>query len=910
MAVRKHDSEIIAIAEGRASSLGKASNRNISWEQFYKMLSNVSRTGETQKAYLALLKEEQDRLKSVSGWILGGPVDAGRRRRKLIEKRSLVTLDCDDMTPELLQEIKSGVNPICKYEFIAHTTRKHRPDKPRLRIYLLPEAPFDSDQYDAVSRILAEKIDPTMDSVDDVSFRSAQMMFKPTASRNQEYLIWQNPGEKVNTDDLLKSFRADWTDYRNLPYSEARGQRRRTSEKAENPLAKNGIVGAFCRAYTVEEAMEKFIPGIYLPGDDAGSKPRYSYAAGSTSNGVVVEDDGLFIYSHHGTDPCGEKLCNAFDMVRIHKFGDKDEDFDKEGKNPRDWPSFKEMAEFVTEDPLVKGQLLANRVDVEEMFEDISDEDDEAVEDLAAGGSTVDDEIAEILAAPRQSALPDLTSATRPAKPKKGWPQTELELDQNGQIKPSIHNIATILCNDPRMWSAIGLNQFTNKMAIRRSIKTKLPMVPKIEAEDPINGSEVTDTHDIAIKMILESPSGKGKSGWGLKVARSDVHDAMIAVGNRWAFHPVKEYLERIIWDGTPRIDHMVTEVLGCPADVPYYRDAIRLAMIASIARIYNPGHKWDHVPILSGAQGIRKSTFLRALYSFAWTGDLTAQMASDKDAVEQMLGMWALEMPELANMRRSESEDTKAFVTFQVDRVRLSYDRRMSTFKRQCVFWGTTNAEDYLKDPTGNRRFWPIEVTVDQIDTEWVESNRDQLWAEAVVLWRQMAVEAGDYRRIKLTLEGESLAEAERLQELHREEDATENLSAQIEEWADQTMPLSQFLSDTPEALAELDSFEGEPIVRRTVLSARMVAAEFVGLTKERLAANRATETSVGHSLSKMKGWVRHDQRMVMRGYGKLRVYTRIGATPLDIVNGYEIVGHTGLGSPPSIESDEDSIL
>lgn len=888
----KFSNQTIGIAEGRAISLGKAKNRKLSWAMFGKELADPQRTKERQKQFFNLPKEEQDKLKAVNGWILGGEIEGDRRKRASIKQRDLVTFDCDEISPELVEEIKMGVNPICEFEFFAHSTRKNTKEEPRIRFYLLCEKPVLPEQYDAVSRILAEKIDPSMDSVDDVSFRLAQMMFKPTVSRDQEYVFWHNPGVRVNPKKVLDTFRLDWRDYTNLPYSDARGQRRKTQDKAEDPTTKRGPVGAFCRAYSVEEAMAEFIPDVYLEGDTSGSKPRYSYSEGTTSNGVVVEDDGLFIYSHHGSDPCGETLVNAFDMVRIHRFDHLDEK-KKDGSSPKDWPSYKALVELVSDNALVKAELLADRVDVDEMFDDISD-DDEIAEELAADGDhDIDDEIADILKPATGAGLPDLSIHKKPPKPKKGWPQRELELDQNGMIKSTTPNIATIIGNDPRMWGSIGRNLFTNKIASRRSIKTKLKMVPEIVVEDRQNGEDWTDLHDVTIRAILEAESGQKKAGWGMKVARGDVQDAILLVGQRWRFHPVIEYYEGLTWDGTPRVERLFIDYLGTE-DLPYFRDTARLFMIASVARVYNPGHKWDHAPILQGEQGIRKSSFIKFLFGKAWAGELTAHMASNKDAVEQMLGKQCLELPELANMRKSESEDVKAFMTFEEDRVRLSYDRRMSTFKRQCVFMGTTNAEEYLKDPTGNRRFWPIRVMVKLIDTFKLAANRDQLWAEAVHLWRQAALEAGDYRDIQLALKGEALLTALELQNEAREENSTEATAEQIKAWLDLEMPLSQFLSGDG-ALADLDDFDGEPIVRRTKTIPRQAAVEGLGIPSERMAQNKLLDANIGNAMLSVEGWKKTGQRVSINPYGRGRTYVREGASFSDIAQGYEVVGHTG---------------
>lgn len=648
--------------------------------------------------------------------------------------------------------------------------------------------------------------------------------------------------------------------------------------------------------------MAEFIPDVYLPGDTSGAKPRYSYADGTTSNGVVVEDDGLFIYSHHGSDPCGETLVNAFDMVRVHRFDHLDEK-KKEGSSPKNWPSYKALVELVADNPLVKAEMLADRVDVNEMFDDISD-DDEIAEELAADGDhSIDDEIAGLLQPARGEGLPDTSVYSKPPKPKKGWPQRELELDQNGMIKATVPNIATIIGNDPRMWGAIGRNMFTNKIASRRSIKTKLKMVPEVIVEDRHNGEDWTDLHDITVKAIIEAESGKKKPGWGVKVTRGDVQDAILLVGQLWRYHPIIEYYERLTWDGTSRVERLFVDYLNTP-DTAYYRDTARMFLMAAVARVYNPGHKWDHAPILQGEQGIRKSSFIKSLFSKPWAGELTAHMASNKDAVEQMLGKQCLELPELANMRKSESEDVKAFMTFEEDRVRLAYDRRMSTFKRQCVFLGTTNAEEYLKDPTGNRRFWPIRVSVRLIDTRKLEDNRDQLWAEAVHLWRQEAERAGDYRDIHLALTGEAEKTAKVLQDAAREENSTEATSEQIKDWLDNEMPLSLFMAGDG-ALSDLDNFEGEPIVRRTTTIPRQAAVEGLGIPAERMAQNKTLDASIGNAMLNVEGWTKMGKRIPIHPYGRGRGYVRSGATPKEIALGYQIVGHTGDKTP-----SDDNIL
>ena len=903
----KFASQIVGIAEGRATSLGKATNRKMPWSLFGKEMSNPVRTNEKFKAFMQLPKVEQDVLKAAPGWLLGGVVEAGRRRGAQIGTRSLVTLDCDEMTPELFSDIFEGQNAICEYEFFAHTTRKHTAEHPRIRIYILPTGDFPSEKYGPVSRIIAEQVDPSMDSVDDVSFRAAQMMFKPSCAKDQEFHGWHNPGKLVDVDAILDGFRLDWRDYKNLPFSASRGQRRNTADKAENPLSKHGLVGAFCRAYTVEEAMAEFIPDVYIPGDDSGAKPRYSYSEGSTTNGVVVEDDGLFIYSHHGTDPCGETLCNAFDMVRIHLFDKRDEK-KPENSNPKNWPSYKALEELVADDKAVKTELLADRIDVDAMFDDISDPDD--ADEARDEHSDADDIIADLLAPSKQDGLPDLSKYERPTKPVKNWHLDELSLDKNGAIIPSVPNIATIIMNDPRMHGSIARNELSGQIAVRRTISSKLKIVPKITVEDRQNGEDWTDLHDYSIRAMLEAESGKDKPGWGIRVTDRDLNAAVVLVAQRNRFHPAIEYFESLQWDGVSRIDTLWTDYMGTP-DTPYYRETSRLFLLAVVCRVFNPGHKWDHAPILKGGQGIRKSTFTKVLFGAPWSGELTAQMSSSKDAVEQMLGKLCLELPELATMRRGEVNDVKEFMTLVEDRVRLSYDRRMSTFRRQVVFLGTTNADAYLKDDTGNRRFWPITVNPDLtfIPTDRVAADRDQIWAEAYAVWRELAMERG-YKNIPLVLSKGATVEARQYQEMAQEEDNTDAMAELIREYLRTPTPLSQFLADSGEDIPDFDVIGGEPLVIPVVVTPLQVAIEVFQDDRSKVTSNRMRLAQVGAAMRKLEEWNRSGARRRIPGIGQGHVYELKGRTGSEAELRYRVVGSTGIGYNPDIETDDDDVL
>ena len=207
------------------------------------------------------------------------------------------------------------------------------------------------------------------------------------------------------------------------------------------------------------------------------------------------------------------------------------------------------------------------------------------------------------------------------------------------------------------------------------------------------------------------------------------IMDAAMEISRREQFHPVRDYLERLEWDGVARVDTTLKRYIEAVAPEPYLSDVSRKLLVAMIARVYEPGVKFDYMPILEGIQGVGKSTFARILASDDWFLDELPDIR-DKDAVMNLQGIWLVEMGELKNLRYSEVETIKAFVSRQYDRVRPHFGRMRMDFPRQCVFLGTTNSDEYLKDKTGNRRFWPVEVG--QCDFKALIRDRDQILAEA----------------------------------------------------------------------------------------------------------------------------------------------------------------------------------
>lgn len=251
------------------------------------------------------------------------------------------------------------------------------------------------------------------------------------------------------------------------------------------------------------------------------------------------------------------------------------------------------------------------------------------------------------------------------------------------------------------------------------------------------------------------------------------IEEALTRVTLNNTFHPVKDFLESLEWDGVFRIDRAFETYLGSEMEREYIRAVSRKFFLALIARIYEPGIKFDHVPVLEGFQGVGKSSFGRILVGEKWFMDGLPDLA-DKDAALNLQGIWLCEMAELSSIYRSQLEATKAFITRQTDKIRPPYGHRRVDFPRSNVFLGTTNSKDYLSDPTGNRRYWPVEVSF--CDFKKLEADRLQLLAEAKFMY--------DFFNEPLYLKGKAKIQAELIQSLRKVEDEGDDMREKFLAW------------------------------------------------------------------------------------------------------------------------------
>lgn len=287
----------------------------------------------------------------------------------------------------------------------------------------------------------------------------------------------------------------------------------------------------------------------------------------------------------------------------------------------------------------------------------------------------------------------------------------------NGKPYGDEANVMHALRHAPELRGCVRFNEFYGRLEVGRDIFWR--------SAEP--GEAWTDTDNLDVLAWLQ------RGGIAVR-GKATVSDVVQRVAMDRMFHPVRSYLDNLEWDGASRLRTWLAHYLGADANSDYLASIGSKFLISACARIYEPGCQADHVLVLEGRQGVGKTRTLQTL-GHPWTMDSLPDLHS-KDAALQLSGVWLVELAELAALRRSEVEATKAFISRRVDRYRPPYARYAVDVPRQCVFIATTNELSYLRDPTGNRRFWPVQVH--KVDVDALHDDRDKLWAEAVALYRE----------------------------------------------------------------------------------------------------------------------------------------------------------------------------
>lgn len=697
-----NDGEIdLALGKSRKETSWK--NTTSLWSDFVNKVRLPHHTEETYQQYISAKREYQDNKKDVGGYV-GGFLTNGRRKTEAVLHRSLITLDMDFGKLEAWSDWQMLYGNAC----CVYSTHKHTPEKPRLRVVLPIDRPVSREEYEPIARKIAAQFG--LDLFDETTYECARLMYWQSTSKDAKYFFDYCDGIWINADEILASYE-DWKDASCWPMSDKVDKIiQHQIKKQVDPLEKEGVVGAFCRTYNIHETIETFLSEEY---EACAIDNRYSYKKGSTSAGLVTYQD-KFAFSHHGTDPTSGKLCNAFDLVRLHKFAIRDEDAAPACPINK-LPSYQAMLEFATKDSSTRLTIARER----------------------SSSAAKDFEEAEVI---------NLNDETNDE-----W-KANLDTDKKGITKGTLANCELIFDNDLNLKGSIRYNAFN----YIREVVGQLPWRIKGDL------SNWKDADEANMRAYFEKE---------YEVAnKSLINDALDIAFDKRQYHPVKEYLDNLPqWDGIERIKDILPDFLGVE-DSKYTRTAFRKSLVACVARIYNPGCKFDYVLTLVGEEGKGKSTILSKLGG-KWFSD-NFSTPSGKESKEQLMGVWIVEIPELAGIRKADAEAIKSYLSIQHDRFRPAYGKNVINAPRQCVFFGTTNNIDFLKGSTGNRRFWPIMIRPDKITKrmyeEFTEELRSNLWAEAKHYFSK-----GE----RLWLGEELELEAKRHQEEHREADPWEEV-------------------------------------------------------------------------------------------------------------------------------------
>ena len=741
----RHDFTIdLATANSRLSK--KWRNRHWQWSELLERCKETRRTHETAAEYARMSRDEQANIKDVGGFV-GGYLSGGTRKTANVLSRSVATLDIDHGSLNVWEDFTMSYSCAA----MLYSTHKHSEKTPRYRLCLPLSRPVTPAEYEPVCRKIASVLG--MDLFDDTTYELPRLFYWPSTSKDADYVFEYQDGTAINVDEILSSY-VDYRDVSAWPMSSREGDIvAHEIKKAGDPTEKPGLIGAFCRAYTIEDVIEKFLGDHY---EATGFDGRYTYKHGSVAGGLVCYE-GKFAFSHHETDPASKQLCNAFDLCRIHLFGDRDEGSRAQDITRR--PSYLAMQEFASKDGSVKMTLARER---------------------------------------RMAASDDFADVELPEDYSDEW-EEQLETSKSGAVQSTISNILLILENHPAFAGHITHDLFSGVNAVVGGL--------------PWNqgAKQWKDADDANLRLWLEKHYGI--------TGKEKVADALTATLTRHSYHPIRDYLSGLTWDGTPRLERLVIDYIGAD-DNDLTRTMTRKHFTAAVARVFEPGCKYDYCLVLTGPEGAGKSTLFSKMGGQWFNDSITT--TEGKEGMEQLRRAWIIEMGELAGIKRSEVENVKAFLSKKVDIYRAAYGRHITDYPRQCVFCGTTNEALFLKGDTGNRRFWVIRIEPHlRKHRKWqtaLDRDRDQLWAEAVHYYR-----TGE--KLYLDEDMEALAR-KRQQEFN--DDVNDPLFGMLQKFLDTKLPGDwnmRDINDRRRWLRSTDPLDAEGIEVRD----RVCAAEFI---------------------------------------------------------------------------------
>lgn len=772
----------LAIAYGNNRQAKTWVNKTITYDELKDSLKVTIRTSESAEEYAKMRKADRDLAKDHGGFVAGA-LAYGRRKVDSVEFRSMLALDGDHVAKDFIALYES----VALYTSFLYTTHSHTPDNPRVRIVFPLTRNVTPDEFVAVSRYLADMMG--IDQFDECSYLPNQLMYWPSTPRNGVYEYKEVEKDWLNPDDIL-SAHPEWVDPTRLPTSSRESKANQVQkQKVQDPLTKNGVVGLFNRVfYPITLALEKFLSNVYEPTDNEN---RWHLIASHSMAGVEIIED-KFVYSHHAKDPAYLKLCNAFDIVRTHKFASLDE---KE--------SFKKMSEFAMNLDEVKLQAANERLS--EAEDDFVDSED--------------------------------------------WKKKLRYTSKGAVLENSLYNAKLIIKHDPLL-KGIVFNQLADGLEIKGDVPWQHP------------AKFWRDADDAQLICYVDDHYGS--------FSQRNYDIAVTKVSDDRSYHPIRRYFESLVqWDGVKRVDTLFIDYLGAE-DNEYIRAVCRKTLCAAYMRIYHPGIKFDYLPVFNGAQGIGKSTFIANLGMEWFSDSLTLSDMNDKTAAEKLQGYWIHEISELAGMKKADLDKVKAFVSRRDDKYRASFGKRVSPHPRQCVFFGTTNSENgYLRDVTGNRRFWNVKVSGNGKYKPWEMTRElvDQIWAETMVISK-----AGEELFLDKSLEAFA-------QEEQREAMQQDDREGIVREYLNMLLPDTW---DEMDIYRRRDYFRDmedptrpKGTIKRMEVSNIEIWCECFGKAKEDI--KPIDSYAISAIMKRLKDWQRSDNRRTMPIYGRQRIYTRI---------------------------------
>lgn len=660
----KHDKQIIiSVAGNRKATVWKP--QKMMWSDFITRVSSPTISTETMQEYKIMKKAQQDDLKDVGGYV-GGVLRNNRRKNGYVINRCLVTLDADKISPGGTDDILKRVSALgCAYAI--YSTRKHEGAAPRLRIVFPLDRSVSSDEYEPIARKMAEIIG--IHIFDGTTFQSVRFMYWSSRCSDGEWIFTYGDSPFLSADGILEKY-GNWRNISEWP--EVPGVQKQINQglkKQENPCEKPGIIGAFCRIYDVPGAIREFLSDIYEECENG----RYTYISGSTAAGAVLYDDGQFLYSHHSTDPAGDRLCNSFDLVRIHKFIQEDEEA-AENTPINKLPSYKSMCEFANKDGAVKQEKL--RADIECFSKPIEE----------AG--------------------------------KEPYPDIKVSTNGSVTILPTTRNLETLLNNESLK---ISYNM------IQRAVKVKSP--------DKSTESQFNNGPNSYGNLLTFCTDQLVRDG--LRTSTAKVHEWVTKIADDNKINVARDYLEcnYMLYGGLKGIGTLF-DCLKINGDSSFYMMLLRKWLCQCVAMAHNERGQFgaDGILVLKGPHGIGKTSFFRKCCVIGL--DYFAEGASldgSKDKLMEVTQNWIAELGELPRSLK-DLESLKAFITSATDKFRSPYAKKAEIHPRLTSFGATTNSDAFLKEE-GERRFWVMDI--EDIDLAALDRvSFETVWAEAMELY------------------------------------------------------------------------------------------------------------------------------------------------------------------------------